>query len=91
MREPPSDYQPLNLERLTLVIGAVTLLLPGWTPKDHASVIALAYDYMTARNSADRDVLAGFLRQWARSAMPQPPDPDFRAPDPSGRKPGGKH
>lgn len=84
VEEPPPHYYSINLDRLTLVIGAVELLLPGYSPNDRANLAALAYDYLSAKASSDREVLAAFLRQWAKSALAQPKVPDFRSPEVKG-------
>lgn len=86
VEERRAGYFAINSDTLTLVIGAVELLLPGYAPMDRANVIALAYEYMTAKRSSDRDVLAAFLRQWAKSALAQPKVPDFHSPEVTGVK-----
>lgn len=86
IEEPSPGYSALNLERLALVAGATELLLPGWSARDRSNVVALAYDVMTAKNSVDPEVLAAFFRQWAKTALAQPPVPDFHSPEVSGSK-----
>jgi len=85
-QEQRAEYQAINLDRLTLVIGAVEMLLPGWSPSERASLMVLAYDHMTGKNSNAREELAAYLRRWAKSALAQPAVPDFHSPEVSGKK-----
>lgn len=61
----PYTVTTLNLDLMALVIGEADSLLSAKAPLERAKLIAVAYDYMTAKRSIDREVLLEFLRQLA--------------------------
>lgn len=78
-RHSASQYQPVNIETLTAVVAAVELLLAASTPADRADLVALTYDYMVAKGTSDREVLADFLRRWAKRSTTKPAPIDFES------------